>query len=167
MRGWGQHAHRLLDQLDPGQFQTVVRLLEVLTEPPAATIGNAPIDDEPVYEEEERAVAASKEWFRNNEGIPLEDVVAELGLSMEQISGQTKQGMEVVIPDRLLRSPSKQPNSGARIRLWSTILSPVFCEYSRQRLIAFYHLLHITQITLKLISRYLQIAPRAESAGRI
>jgi hypothetical protein len=82
-----QHAYKLLDQLDPGQFEAVVRLLEVMTEPPATLIGNAPIDDEPVSEEEERAVAASKEWFRNNEGIPLQDVVAELGLSMKEISG--------------------------------------------------------------------------------
>jgi len=77
----------LLDQLDPGQFEAVVRLLEVMTEPPTASIGNAPLDDEPVSDVEERAVAASKEWLRNNKGIPLEDVVAELGLSMEEISG--------------------------------------------------------------------------------
>lgn len=73
-----QHAYRLLDRLDPGQFEAVVRLLEVMTDPAAASIRNAPIDDEPVTEEEERAVAASKEWFRNNPGIPLEEVAAEL-----------------------------------------------------------------------------------------
>jgi hypothetical protein len=82
-----QHAHELLDQLDPSQLDAVVRLLEVMTDPETATIRNAPIDDEPVSEEEERAVAASKEWFRNNQGVPFEEVVAEIGLTMEQIRG--------------------------------------------------------------------------------
>jgi hypothetical protein len=75
-----QHAHQLLDQLDPGQLDAVVRLLEIMTDPDTA-------DDEPVTEEEERAVAASKEWFKINQGIPFEQVVAELGLTMEQIRG--------------------------------------------------------------------------------
>jgi hypothetical protein len=87
-----QHAHQLLDQLDPSQFEAVVRLLEVMTDPETASIRNAPIDDEPVNEEEERAVAASKEWFKNNRGIPMEEVAAELGLTMEQILGH--QGLE-------------------------------------------------------------------------
>jgi hypothetical protein len=82
-----QHAHQLLDQLDPGQFEAVVRLLEVMTDPANTSIADAPIDDEPVSEEEERAVAASKEWFKHNAGIPFEDVVAELGFTMEQVRG--------------------------------------------------------------------------------
>ena len=82
-----QHAHQLLDQLDPGQFEAVVRLLEVMTDPASVSIADAPIDDEPVSEEEERAVAASKEWFKHNAGIPFEDVVAELGFTMEQVCG--------------------------------------------------------------------------------
>ena len=82
-----QHAHQLLDQLDPGQFDAVARLLEVMTDPAAVSIRNAPIDDEPVTEEEERAVAASKEWFRSHPGIPFEEVVAELGFTMEQVRG--------------------------------------------------------------------------------
>lgn len=82
-----QHAHQLLDQLDPSQLDAVVRLLEVMTGPEAVSLRNAPIDDEPVTEEEERAVAASKEWFKNNPGIPFEEVVADLGFTMEQIRG--------------------------------------------------------------------------------
>jgi hypothetical protein len=82
-----QHAHQLLDQLDPGQFEAVARLLEVMTDPAIVSIANAPIDDEPVSEEEERAVAASKEWFKHNRGIPFEEVVTELGFTMEQVRG--------------------------------------------------------------------------------
>jgi hypothetical protein len=82
-----QQAHQMLDQLDPGQFDAVVRLLEVMTDPVTA-LRDAPVDDEPESEEEERAVAASKEWFRNHQGIPLEEVAAELGFTMEQIRGR-------------------------------------------------------------------------------
>jgi hypothetical protein len=48
-------------------------------------ISHAPIDDEPESEEEARAVAASKEWSRSHQGIPFEEVVADLGFTMEQI----------------------------------------------------------------------------------
>ena len=44
-----------------------------------------PIDDEPVTEEEKLAVAESREWLRHNPGIPFEQVVAELGFTMEEI----------------------------------------------------------------------------------
>lgn len=80
-----QHAHQMLDQLGPGQLDAVVRLLEVLTDPGNVPIRNASIDDEPESEEEARAVAASKEWFENHQGMPFEEVVADLGFTMEQI----------------------------------------------------------------------------------
>jgi hypothetical protein len=71
-----QHAHQLLDQLGPGQIAAVVRLLEVMVHP----------DDEPLTEEDRRAVAASRKWFENNpEGISFEQVVADCGLAMDDI----------------------------------------------------------------------------------
>jgi len=82
-----QHAHQLLDQLDPSQLDAVVRLLEVMTDPESSSIRNAPVDDEPVTKDEERAVAASKEWFKKNQGIPFEEVVSECGFTMDQIRG--------------------------------------------------------------------------------
>jgi hypothetical protein len=51
----------------------------------AVARGNAPIDDEPVTEEEERAVAESREWLKHNQGIPFEQVVAEMGFTMEEV----------------------------------------------------------------------------------
>jgi hypothetical protein len=80
-----EHAHQLLDQLEPGQFEAVVRLLQAMTEPAISPIRDAPFDDEPTTAEEEKAVAASKEWFQDNPGIPFEEVVADLGFTMEQI----------------------------------------------------------------------------------
>jgi hypothetical protein len=87
-----QHAHELLDQLDPGQLSAVLRLLEVMTDPAAVAIRHGPVEDEPIGEDEERAVSASKEWFKNNRGIPFEEVVAELGFTMEQVRGREGPG---------------------------------------------------------------------------
>jgi hypothetical protein len=46
----------------------------------------APPDDEPVTEQERSAVAASREYFRQDPegGIPFQPVVAECGLTMDQ-----------------------------------------------------------------------------------
>lgn len=76
-----QHAHQLLDQLDPGQLSVIVRLLEVMTDPVARSLANAPIEDEVITPEEITTVEASKAWLQNHRPIPHEEVLAELGLS--------------------------------------------------------------------------------------
>jgi hypothetical protein len=64
-----QHAQRLLDELGPEQIAAVLQILEIMAESP----------DEPLTEEDRRAVAAS----RNPEGgVSLEEVAAECGLTM-------------------------------------------------------------------------------------
>ena len=72
-----QHAHQLLEQLGPGQIAAIVQLLEIMVHP----------DDEPLTEEDRRAVTASRQWFRRNPegGVPFEQVVAECGFTMDQI----------------------------------------------------------------------------------
>jgi nitrate reductase beta subunit len=72
-----QQAHQLLDQLGPAQFDAVVRLLEVILSD----------DDEEPTAEDRRALAASREYFRQNPegGIPFEQVVAECGFTMDQV----------------------------------------------------------------------------------
>jgi hypothetical protein len=69
-----QHAHRLLDQLGPGQLAAVVHLLETMVPPEedGDTLSNA----------ERKAVAEADEWLRHNRPIPHEEVLAEFGLSM-------------------------------------------------------------------------------------
>jgi hypothetical protein len=78
-----QHAHELVDRLAAGQLDAVVRLLEVMTDPVARSLANAPIDDEPVTEEEVLDIAAARASFERGEGIPHEEVLAEFGLSRE------------------------------------------------------------------------------------
>jgi len=86
-----QHAHELIDRLAPGQVSAVVGLLEIMLDPVARSIANAPCEDEPISEEETRAAATSKAWLKNNEPIPNEEVLAEFGLSTEDFErmGQT------------------------------------------------------------------------------
>lgn len=69
-----QNAHRLLDQLDPGQLAAVVRLLETLvsSDEDRDTLSNA----------ERKAVAEADEWLKHNQPIPHEEVLAEFGLTM-------------------------------------------------------------------------------------
>ena len=73
-----EHAHHLLDQLGPGQLEAVVKLLEVIIHPD---------EEERLSEEDRRAVAASREYFRRNPqgGVPFEQVVAECGFTMDEV----------------------------------------------------------------------------------
>jgi len=73
-----QQAHDLLDQLSPAQLDAVANLIEVMIRKD---------DDEELTEEDRRAVAASRDYFQQNPdgGIPFEQVVAECGLTMDQV----------------------------------------------------------------------------------
>ena len=77
-----QHAHALLDRVPENQLSTAVRFLESLL---VAHANRAAVEDEEIGEEEERAVARSKEWFQHNDGIPFEKLVADLGYTMAQL----------------------------------------------------------------------------------
>ncbi len=55
-----QQAHDLIERLAPTQISAVVHLLEVMTDPVARSLANAPMDDEPVTEEEAREIAAAR-----------------------------------------------------------------------------------------------------------
>ncbi|MGB7762878.1 MAG: hypothetical protein WBL61_23795 [Bryobacteraceae bacterium] len=74
-----QQAYSLIDRLAPGQLDALVRLLETMV-----------YDEENDLSAEDRqAVAASREYFRQNPegGIPFEQAVADLGLTMDQVRG--------------------------------------------------------------------------------
>lgn len=81
-----QQVHDLISRLAPRQVVAVRELLEAMLDPVSRAIAKAPIDDEPESEEERRAVAESKEWFRRNpQRIPFEEVLADFGLTLEDI----------------------------------------------------------------------------------
>ena len=69
-----QHAHRLLDQLAPGELEVVTRLLEVLLRSGAA--GEA----EDVSPETASELDHARAEIGRGEGIPHEDTLREFGL---------------------------------------------------------------------------------------
>ena len=78
-----QQAHALLDLLPQEKLTAVVHLLQAISDPLARSLANAPVDDEPVSEEEAREIAAARASLDRGEGIPHEKVLAEFGLSLE------------------------------------------------------------------------------------
>ena len=78
-----EHAHELIDRLPAAQLSAVVGLLEAILDPVSRSLANAPLDDEPISEEEIRAVKASREWLKTHAPIRHEEVLAEFGLTLE------------------------------------------------------------------------------------
>jgi hypothetical protein len=74
-----QQAYALIDQLGVGQLAAVVQLLETMVYD----------EDETLTEEDRQAVAASREYFQQNPegGVPFEQVVGDLGFTMDQVRG--------------------------------------------------------------------------------
>jgi len=80
-----QQAHELIDRMVPSQVSAVVGLLEVMLDPVAVALANAPYDDEPITAEEEVSLAEAREWLKYNKSIPHKQVLAELGITQEEI----------------------------------------------------------------------------------
>jgi hypothetical protein len=68
-----EHVHLLVDKLPPGKLGAVRDLLEVFLEDDRDTLSPA----------ERAAIAEADEWSRRNSPIPHEQVLAELGLTMD------------------------------------------------------------------------------------
>ena len=101
MRDARQHAHELIDRMPEAQLTALVGLLEAIVDPVAAALRNAPIEDEEIGEEEERAVAESLEWLKHHKPIPNEEVLAEFGLTLDDF-------------ERMGRAPLSPERSGAK-----------------------------------------------------
>ena len=74
-----QQAQALLDRLSAEKLSAVRSLLEVLVDDE---------DDEELTEEDRRAIAASRDYFeKGGQGISFEQVVADLGFTVDQVRG--------------------------------------------------------------------------------
>jgi hypothetical protein len=82
-----QEAHELIDRISTAQASAVVTLINSMLDPVDRAIANAPFEDEPISDEENRAVAASKAWLAEHpgEGIPHEELLAEFGVKPEDL----------------------------------------------------------------------------------
>lgn len=86
-----QHAHQMLDQINPGQFAAVVHLLEtMISAEDRDTLSNA----------ERKAVTEADEWLRHNQPIPHEEVLAELGLTMADWEKMAEEPLPEETPHR-------------------------------------------------------------------
>ncbi len=77
-----EHAQQLLNHLAPDQVDAMVHLMEVMLDPLSRKLALAPIDDEPFTEQDRQAVAEADQWLQHNQPIPLENVLADFGLTM-------------------------------------------------------------------------------------
>jgi len=77
-----RRVHALVDQLPPPQLDALEGLLQAMLDPFSRKLAMAPIDDEPLTEEDRLAVAEADEWRKHHAPIPLEAVLADFGLNM-------------------------------------------------------------------------------------
>ena len=80
-----QQIHELVDRLAPGQVHAIRGLLQAMLDPVWRAIASAPVDDEPLTTEDVQALAEAREWLKHNKPIPHEQVLAELGITREEI----------------------------------------------------------------------------------
>jgi hypothetical protein len=78
-----QQLHALIDHLRPEQLSQVRRWLESMLDPVASSIALAPVDEEPLTQEEDEALDRAEEWLKHNKPIPHEEILAEFGLTMD------------------------------------------------------------------------------------
>ncbi len=95
-----QHAHELIDRMAPGQISAVVGLLEIMLDPFARSLANAPYDDEPVSEDEARQIEAARASLGRGEGVSHEEILGELGLTSEDFDRMGRTPLEPLATDR-------------------------------------------------------------------
>lgn len=75
------HAHELIESMNPAQVPEAVRLLEKMLDPVAWAIANAPFDDEPVSEEERQEIETERAHRDTSRYVSHDEVLADFGLT--------------------------------------------------------------------------------------
>lgn len=82
-----QQAHDLIERIPPEHLPAVISLLQfMLLDPVSRAAAAAPPDDEPVTEEDHRRIREGQAFFARSKGVPMEDVLAEFGLSSQDFN---------------------------------------------------------------------------------
>lgn len=76
-----QHVEQLIGQLAPDQLEAVAHLLEVMVDPVARSIANAPFEDEEINPETAAELDAAHASIARGEGIPHEEIMRQFGLT--------------------------------------------------------------------------------------
>lgn len=79
-----QHAHAYLDCLPGNQVAAVRTLLESMLSPMDRLLATAPIDDEPVTDEDRTAIQAGIDSLKRDGGVSTEDILADFGLTVTE-----------------------------------------------------------------------------------
>jgi hypothetical protein len=85
-----QEAHAYLDRLPGEQLSAVHDLLESMLSPLDRSLALAPLDDEPLTPEEAAAIEQGAASLDRNGGVPMEDVLADFGLTMDDLHSTEK-----------------------------------------------------------------------------
>ncbi len=82
-----QEAHEFIERISFAQASAVVTLITSMLDPVDRALANAPFEDEEISDEENRTDAASKAWLAEHpdQGIPFDDILAELGVTAEEL----------------------------------------------------------------------------------
>ena len=86
-----RHAHSLLVLLPSDQLNAVRELLATMVDSTQRALAMAPFEDEEITAEEESAVSEARQWLKHNKPIPMEDVLADFGLTaadFERMAGE-------------------------------------------------------------------------------
>ena len=77
-----KEVHEEIDRMTDEEVRGLKEYMATYPDPVAALFRNAPFDDEPYPEEQQRLVAEARDWLKQNggKGIPHEEVMRELGL---------------------------------------------------------------------------------------
>ncbi|MFN7921813.1 MAG: hypothetical protein U0Q16_17060 [Bryobacteraceae bacterium] len=92
-----QNVHAMVDQLPPLQLAAVEKLLHSMIDPLSMKLAMAPIDDEPLAEEDRQAIAEADAWSKHNQPIPMEAVLADFGLTMADWENMAKTPPDVAL----------------------------------------------------------------------
>lgn len=76
-----QHVEQLLRQLAPDQLQAVAHLLEVMLDPVARSIANAPFEEEEINATTAAELDEAHASIARGEGIPHEEIMRQFGLT--------------------------------------------------------------------------------------
>lgn len=80
-----QQAHALLDLVPPNKLGAVRNMLKGIIDDEESP---ETLAEDELTDEDRHALRASEEYFRNGgQGIPFEQVVADLGFTMDEIRG--------------------------------------------------------------------------------
>lgn len=77
----------LIDELPEGDLHAVkryIQFLHYLDDPVAVSLAEAPLDDEPLTDEDIAALAEAREEMKAGRLIPAEELYRELGLRLDE-----------------------------------------------------------------------------------